>query len=42
MHLLQHNDKNLIFKDTLPSSAEVKECVELYRHSPNVPSWRGA
>jgi len=23
-----------------PSSAEVKECVELY--SPNTPSWRGA
>jgi hypothetical protein len=25
-----------------PSSAEVKECVELYLHSPNMPSWRGA
>jgi hypothetical protein len=25
----------------LPSSAEVKECVELYIHSPNT-SWRGA
>jgi len=25
-----------------PSSAEVKECVELYIHSPNTPSWRGA
>jgi hypothetical protein len=25
-----------------PSSAEVKECVELYNHSPNKPSWRGA
>jgi hypothetical protein len=24
-----------------PSSAEVKECVELYVHSPNTPSWRG-
>jgi hypothetical protein len=24
-----------------PSSAEVKECVELYLHSPNAPSWRG-
>jgi hypothetical protein len=23
------------------SSAEVKECVELYLHSPNTPSWRG-
>jgi len=23
-------------------SAEVKECVELYLHSPNTPSWRGA
>jgi hypothetical protein len=22
-----------------PSSAEVKECVELYLHSPNTPSW---
>jgi hypothetical protein len=25
-----------------PSSAEVKECVELYLHSPNTPAWRGA
>jgi len=25
-----------------PSSAEVKECVELYILSPNTPSWRGA
>jgi hypothetical protein len=25
-----------------PSSAEAKECVELYLHSPNTPSWRGA
>jgi hypothetical protein len=25
-----------------PSSAEVKECVELYIISPNTPSWRGA
>jgi hypothetical protein len=25
-----------------PSSAEIKECVELYLHSPNTPSWRGA
>jgi hypothetical protein len=25
-----------------PSSAEVKECVELYLHSLNTPSWRGA
>jgi hypothetical protein len=25
-----------------PSSAEVKECVELYFHSPNTPSSRGA
>jgi hypothetical protein len=24
------------------SSAEVKECVELYPHSPITPSWRGA
>jgi hypothetical protein len=24
-----------------PSSAEVKECVELYFHSLNTPSWRG-
>jgi hypothetical protein len=23
------------------SSAEVKECVELYLYSPNTPSWRG-
>jgi len=25
-----------------PSSAEVKKCVELYLHSPNTSSWRGA
>jgi hypothetical protein len=25
-----------------PSSAEVKEFVELYLHSSNTPSWRGA
>jgi hypothetical protein len=25
-----------------PSSAEVKECVELYLQSHNTPSWRGA
>jgi hypothetical protein len=25
-----------------PSSAEVKKWVELYFHSPNTPSWRGA
>jgi hypothetical protein len=25
-----------------PFSAEVKECVELYFHSSNTPSWRGA
>jgi hypothetical protein len=25
-----------------PSSAEVKEWVELYLHSPNAPSWHGA
>jgi hypothetical protein len=25
-----------------PSSAEVKEWVELYLHSTNTPSWRGA
>jgi hypothetical protein len=25
-----------------PSSAEVKEWVELYLHSPNTSSWRGA
>jgi hypothetical protein len=27
---------------SLPPNAEVKECVELYLHSPNTPSWRGA
>jgi hypothetical protein len=26
----------------LLSSAEVKECVEVYIHSPKMPSWRGA
>jgi hypothetical protein len=25
-----------------PSSAEVKECVELYLHLPHTPSWRGS
>jgi hypothetical protein len=25
-----------------PSSAEVKECAEVYLHSPNTSSWRGA
>jgi hypothetical protein len=25
-----------------PSGTEVKEWVELYLHSPNAPSWRGA
>jgi hypothetical protein len=25
-----------------PSSAEAKECVKLYLHSPKTPSWRGA
>jgi len=25
-----------------PSSAEVKECLELYLYFPNTPSWRGA
>jgi hypothetical protein len=25
-----------------PSSAEVKECMELYLHSPTMPSWHGA
>jgi hypothetical protein len=25
-----------------PSSAEVKECVEFYLHSPHMLSWRGA
>jgi len=29
--------------DHSPTSRdEVKECVELYLHSPNTPSWRGA
>jgi len=27
---------------SLPSRAEVKEWVELYLHSPNTSSWRGA
>jgi len=25
-----------------PSIAEDEECLELYLHSPNTPSWRGA
>jgi len=28
--------------NSLPSSAEVKECVDVYLHYPNTPSWRGA
>jgi hypothetical protein len=28
--------------DSPPSSAEVKEWLELYFHSLNTPSWRGA
>jgi hypothetical protein len=28
--------------DHSPPSAKVKECVELYLHSPNTSSWRGA
>jgi hypothetical protein len=27
---------------SLPSSADVKECVELYLHSSDTSSWRGA
>jgi hypothetical protein len=27
---------------SVPSSAEVKECVELYLDFPNTPSWRGS
>jgi hypothetical protein len=27
---------------SLSSTAEIKEWVELYLHSPNTPSWRGA
>jgi hypothetical protein len=27
---------------SLPSSTEVKECVELYLHFPNTTSWRSA
>jgi hypothetical protein len=27
---------------SLPSSADIKEYVELYLHSPNTPAWRGA
>jgi len=25
-----------------PSSAEIKECVDIYLYSPNTPSWLGA
>jgi hypothetical protein len=28
--------------DTPSSSADVKECMEIYIHSPSTPSWRGA
>jgi len=30
------------FAHSPPSSAKVKECMELYLHSPNMPSWCGA
>jgi hypothetical protein len=35
-----HSDREA--DHSLPSSAEVKERVELYLNSPNTPSWRGA
>jgi hypothetical protein len=33
---------SIILASSPPSNAEVKECVELYLHSLNTPSWRGA
>jgi hypothetical protein len=27
---------------SLPSSAEIEECMELYFHFPSMPSWHGA
>jgi len=32
--------RRYLMGSVLPSSAEVKECVELYLHSPNTSSWR--
>jgi hypothetical protein len=31
-----------LFQEAIPIFPEVKEWVELYLHSPNTPSWRGA
>jgi hypothetical protein len=38
----QNNNVGIRVPNLPPSSAEVKECVELYLHSLNTPSWRGA
>jgi hypothetical protein len=34
--------KEFSFPHSPPNSAEVKEWVELYIHSPDTPLWRGA
>jgi hypothetical protein len=39
---LQEKYEVRTYMDSPPSSAEVREWVELYLHSPNTPSWRGA
>jgi len=43
---LRLNAENLDLKFSIAHppqfSEEVNECVELYLHSPNTPSWRGA
>jgi hypothetical protein len=38
----QYSSRDVKLDHSPPFSVEVKECVELYRHSPNTPSWRGA
>jgi hypothetical protein len=44
VRLLQYevlfNEVYLLYSPS--GSAEVKECVQLYLHSPDTPSWRGA
>jgi hypothetical protein len=39
---LKLGPENFLEIESVASCAEVKECVELYLHSPNTPSWRGA
>jgi len=40
--LLEYFHRNLSLINSPPSSAEVKEWVDLYLHSASTPSWRCA